>query len=41
LRAVRICSPKGVETFDFTKTPEETGSNFHKRLVNMDKKNAA
>ena len=41
LRAVRICSPKGTETFDFTKTPEETGSIFHRRLVNMDKKNAA
>ena len=41
LRAVRICTPKGVETFDFTKNPEDTESKFHKDLIKLDQKNAA
>lgn len=32
LRAVRICSPKGVETFDYTKLPEKDGCKTHKVL---------
>lgn len=40
-RAVRICSPKGTETFDFTQSPDDTKSDFHKRLVNLEKKLAA
>lgn len=32
LRQVRICSPGGVETFDFTKAPEKDGSKTHKVL---------
>lgn len=32
LRAVRICSPKGVETFDYTKPPEKDGCKTHKVL---------
>lgn len=32
LRAVRICSPKGVETFDFTRPPEPDGHKTHKVL---------
>jgi len=30
LRAVRICSPKGCETFDYTKPPEKDGSKTHR-----------
>lgn len=32
LRQVRICSPTGVETFDFTRPPEKDGSKTHKIL---------
>ena len=32
VRAVRICSPKGVETFDFTTAPEKDGCKIHKVL---------
>ncbi|MCK9382105.1 MAG: hypothetical protein M0P95_13720 [Sulfuritalea sp.] len=32
LRQVRICSPTGVETFDFTKPPEKDGCKTHKVL---------
>ena len=31
-RAVRICSPKGVETFDFTKPPTDESGMVHKVL---------
>lgn len=31
-RAVRICSPKGCETFDYTLPPEKDGSKSHKVL---------
>ena len=34
-RAVRICSHKGVETFDYTKPPEKTGCETHKVLWNQ------
>lgn len=30
LRAVRICSPKRVETFDYTQPPEKDGGKTHK-----------
>lgn len=30
LRAVRICSPKGVETFDYTQPPAKDGTKTHK-----------
>ena len=32
LRQVRVCSPTGVETFDFTKPPEKEGCKTHKVL---------
>ena len=32
LRQVRVCSPSGVETFDFTKPPEKEGCKTHKVL---------
>lgn len=32
LRAVRVCSPKGVETFDFTKPPTDESGMVHKVL---------
>lgn len=32
LRQVRICSPTGVETFDFTRAPEKDGCKTHKIL---------
>ncbi len=41
LRMVRVCTPKGVDSFDFTKSFEETGSKFHESLVRLDRKNAA
>lgn len=31
-RAVRICSPKGTELFDYTKPPEKDGCKTHKVL---------
>jgi len=35
LRQVRICSPSGVETFDFTRPPEKDGCKTHKVLWKM------
>ena len=32
LRQVRVCSPTGVESFDFTKPPEKEGCKTHKVL---------
>ena len=32
LRAVRICSPKGCETFDYTRPPDKDGAKTHKVL---------
>ena len=40
LRAVRVCSPKGVETFDFTVEPEKDGCKTHKVLFKQRKKGA-
>ena len=37
LRQVRICSPTGVETFDFTKPPEKDGCKTHKVLWKLKK----
>ena len=37
LRQVRICSPTGVETFDFTKAPEKDGCKTHKVLWKLKK----
>jgi hypothetical protein len=41
LRAVRVCSPKGVETFDYTVEPEKDGCKTHKVLYKQRKKGAA
>lgn len=32
LRAVRVCSPRAVECFDFTQPPSEGGGKYHRRL---------
>lgn len=40
LRQVRICTPKGVETFDFTQPATETSSRVHKRLWALKKERA-
>jgi len=40
VRAVRICSPKGVETFDFTVPPEKDGCKTHKVLFKQKTKGA-
>jgi len=37
LRQVRICSPGGVETFDFTQPPEKGGCKTHKILWKLKK----
>lgn len=37
LRQVRICSPTGVETFDFTQPPEKDGCKTHKVLWKLKK----
>ena len=37
LRQVRICSPTGVETFDFTKPPEKDGCKTHNVLWKLKK----
>lgn len=37
LRQVRICSPSGVETFDFTRPPEKDGCKTHKVLWKLRK----
>ena len=37
LRQVRICSPTGVETFDFTRPPEKDGCKTHKVLWKLKK----
>ena len=41
LRAVRICAPTGVQTFDYTKDPTQQSPTFHKVLFKRRKKNAA
>lgn len=41
LRAVRVCSPKGVETFDYTVEPEKDGCKTHKVLFKQRKKGTA
>jgi hypothetical protein len=43
LRAVRICTPKGVETFDWTKAPASDAPSYHKIMFKQqkEKKNAA
>jgi len=35
IRCVKICSPRGVETFDWTKPPEKTSGKTHKVLWRM------
>lgn len=40
LRAVRICSAKGVETFDFTKDPTDESGMVHKVLFKQMKEGA-
>ena len=37
LRQVRVCSPTGVETFDFTQPPEKDGCKTHKVLWKLKK----
>jgi hypothetical protein len=37
LRQVRICSPTGVEKFDFTQPPEKDGCKTHKVLWKLRK----
>jgi hypothetical protein len=32
LRAVRVCTPRSVETFDFTRTPSESSGGYHHRI---------
>lgn len=39
-RHVRVCSPKGVENFDYTVPPEKDGSRVHKVLFKQKDKNA-
>mgnify|MGYP005654653693 CR=1 FL=1 len=41
LRAVRICSPAGVETFDYTLPPSSTAGAFQRGLEKQKSKNAA
>jgi hypothetical protein len=41
LRAVRICEPSGVSTFDYTKEPTETSPQFYKTLYNQRMENAS
>ena len=41
LRAVRICTPAGVYTFDYTKEPTETSPQFYRTLYNQRMKNAS
>ena len=41
LRAVRICMPSGVQTFDFTKEPTQHSPQFFRTLVNLRNKNAS
>ena len=41
LRAVRICEPSGVSTFDYTKEPTETSPQFYKTLYKQRMKNAS
>lgn len=35
LRCVRVCGPKGVETFDWTQPYQPGGSETHKRISNL------
>jgi hypothetical protein len=41
LRAVRICSPKGVETFDYTKPTPPTAGMVQRNLERLKRSNAA
>lgn len=41
LRAVRICTPAGVYTFDYTKEPTETSPQFYRTLYKQRMKNAS
>jgi len=41
LRAVRICEPSGVSTFDYTKEPTETSPQFYRTLYKQRMKNAS
>lgn len=40
LRAVRICMPSGVQTFDYTKQPDQYSPEFFRILTSVRKKNA-
>ena len=41
IRRVKICEPSGVQTFDYTKDPDEASPKFHHTLFNQRRKNAA
>jgi len=41
LRSVRICSPKGTATFDYTRALDQTSHPFHKSIERVRKKHAA
>lgn len=42
LRAVRICTPAGVQTFDWTKAPSPESPSYHRIMFSQkEKKNAA
>jgi hypothetical protein len=40
LRAVRVCTPSGVQTFDYTTAPSNAAPEFHRILFKMRNKNA-
>ncbi|MDA8663983.1 hypothetical protein N9L66_03375 [Porticoccaceae bacterium] len=39
IRAVRICSPSGVQTFDYTSNPDRDSPDFFIKLCNQRRKN--
>ena len=41
LRAVRICTPEGVQTFDYTQQPTELSPQYHRLLFRERCKNAS
>ena len=41
LRAVRICEPKGVQSFDYTREPTDSSPQFHRTLHKQRMKNAS
>ena len=41
LRAVRICEPSSVQTFDYTQDPTSSSAECHRELFNRRKKNAS